>query len=65
MILIKGLWGNGFYLWMIDCLICIPDKQKLNYDKKYWDKHKFYLFEIFRWKFVRHWWNLHKWHDAE
>lgn len=63
--LLKGIWGNGFYLWMDeDALVIKIDTYQERFGTEYWKNHKFYIGEIFRWKYVRYWWNASKWHDA-
>ena len=62
-ILLKGLWGNGFYVWMRWGMVNfgMSDDSKHDCTKK----NRHYLGEIFRWRFVKHWWNWNAWHDSE
>lgn len=65
MAFLKGLWGNGFYLWMESDGITIPSNETLGSgEKRYWKDRRFYFWEIFKWKYVSKWWDLNKWHDA-
>jgi len=62
-ILIKGLWGNGFYVWMEYGMVSFGVDDNCGISKTKENRH--YLGEIFRWRYVKHWWNWNKWHDAE
>ena len=61
--LFKGIWGNGFYLWMDDDELHMTLEYPRNYSDEYWRNRRFYIGEIFRLRFIRHWWNINRWHD--
>jgi hypothetical protein len=67
-IFLKGIWRGKFYVWEYNGDILFSREQaerELRIAHGEYEDYRFYIWDIWRWRYVKNWWWMGRWFDVK